>query len=250
MAVGLVVSALRGDTFGGHVAVPMYQSLIVLGAILTYIGVLRFLGQTRAAGMARWAVACLHRVGDRTSRSSTTSATLRTVAFYVTVAVVLGATSAALWRYRCPPSGGPRATRRPCSRSGSLTYLVLAAAEPSRTQVVDVFYAPSPVNAGAFLAAIATTVLWTFGLVMMINQRLAAEIALDARNMHSVFATSPDCAIISRRTDGIIDDVNEGFTRCPGSSGTRSSAGPPSTLGLWVDPSVRDADGRATSRPA
>lgn len=69
----------------------------------------------------------------------------------------------------------------------------------------------SVLNAG-FLIPTITTTLWTFGYILMINQRLNIESQLAKEKMQLVFDTSPDAAIISRLSDGRIVDVNENFT--------------------------------------
>lgn len=124
---------------------------------------------------------------------------------------------------------------------GAAGYLLLALAEPLRDPVADAINTPTPVNIGAYLISMSTVILWTFGLVLMVNQRLAAAIALDARNMHSVFSTGPDCAIISRLDDGAIDDVNDGFTVLTGYSRKDAVGRTTLDLDLWADPSQRHA---------
>lgn len=102
------------------------------------------------------------------------------------------------------------------------------------------FSTPEPVAAIAYLVSLSATVLWTYGLVAMVNQRLSAEIVVDARNMHTVFVTSPDCSIISRLDDGKIDDVNEGFTRLTGYGRADAVGRTTVELGLWADAGSRE----------
>ena len=240
VAVGFAVSVLRGPSLLGHLAVPAYQALIVLGVVLILVGVLRFLGRRERPSwlVAAWLVfvawSAFHTfVAD--------SATLRSIALYAVIAVLLGCTAFALWRYRAASYAGAGAFTAVVFAAGAVAYAGLAVAEPMRVPVDNAFYAPSPVNAGAFLASLATAVLWTFGLVVMMNQRLAAAVGVDARNMHAVFATGPDCAIISRLGDGRIDDVNEGFTHLTGFLREDVIGRTSVDLGLWVDPELRHA---------
>lgn len=73
-----------------------------------------------------------------------------------------------------------------------------------------------PVLNAGFLIPTITTTLWTFGYILMINQRLNIESQLAKEKMQLVFDTSPDAAIISRLNDGRIVDVNENFTMLTG----------------------------------
>ena len=85
---------------------------------------------------------------------------------------------------------------------GAAVYLMLALVWVVQPPIDSGFSASSPVTTIAYLASLSATVLWTFGLVAMVNERLASEVAVEARNMHSVFVTAPDCAVISRVSDG------------------------------------------------
>lgn len=239
VAAGIIVSTLRGDSLAGRVAVPIYQAMLVLGAAWVYVGVQRFLGRRERWGwlVAVWLVLVSWSMFHTFANDD---ATLRAIGLYLTLAVLLASTSAVLWRHRLPSVQGSATFLSVVFAAAALSYLSLAVAEPMRSTVGNPLFAPSPVNAGAFLTAIASTLLWTFGLVVMINQRLAAEIAVDARNMHSVFATSPDCAITSRMADGVIDDVNVGFTRLSGFDRDEVIGKSAIALGLWADPQARD----------
>jgi diguanylate cyclase (GGDEF)-like protein/PAS domain S-box-containing protein len=63
----------------------------------------------------------------------------------------------------------------------------------------------------SFIVPIITSFLWTFGFIIMMNQRLNAENREEKDKLQLIFNTSPDAAVISRLTDGTIVDVNAGF---------------------------------------
>lgn len=63
----------------------------------------------------------------------------------------------------------------------------------------------------SFIIPIITSLLWTFGFIIMLNQRLNAENREEKEKLQLIFNTSPDAAIISHLTDGFIVDVNAGF---------------------------------------
>lgn len=73
-----------------------------------------------------------------------------------------------------------------------------------------------PVLNAGFLVPTITTTLWTFGYILMINQRLNIESQLAKEKMQLVFDTSPDAALITRLSDGLIVDANENFTLLTG----------------------------------
>ena len=63
-----------------------------------------------------------------------------------------------------------------------------------------------------FIVSTVTSTLWTFGFILMANQRLNTETLLEKEKMQLVFNTSPDAALITRLSDGVLIDVNVGFT--------------------------------------
>lgn len=63
-----------------------------------------------------------------------------------------------------------------------------------------------------FIVSTVTSTLWTFGFILMANQRLNTETLLEKEKMQLVFNTSPHAALITRLSDGVLIDVNVGFT--------------------------------------
>ena len=86
----------------------------------------------------------------------------------------------------------------------------------------------------------ASTLLWTFGLVVMINQRLAADVVLEARNMRSIFATSRTARSSAASRTGSSRTSTTGFTLLSGFSRDEAIGRSTVDLGLWVDPAARD----------
>ena len=74
------------------------------------------------------------------------------------------------------------------------------------------YYDQAPILIASFVVPIITSTLWTFGLIIMINQRLNAENLEEKEKLQLVFNTSPDAALITRLADGLYVDVNLGFS--------------------------------------
>lgn len=94
-------------------------------------------------------------------------------------------------------------------------------------------------NAGFIVSTFAST-LWTFGFILMVNQRLNDENRLEKEKLQLVFNTSPDAAMITRLSDGLFVDVNVGFTSLTGY--TRDEVIRNSTLNIdfWHNPEDRE----------
>lgn len=64
--------------------------------------------------------------------------------------------------------------------------------------------------------ALIVGLLWTFGFIIMINEKLNLEI-LDTKNhFESLFEISPDSIVISRLNDGVIIECNENYFNLTG----------------------------------
>ena len=80
------------------------------------------------------------------------------------------------------------------------------------------FFCPDPVNILTFIDGIVTSVLWTFGFVVLINQRVNERMKETFERFELIFNTSPDAATITNVSNGEIMDVNESFEMITGFS--------------------------------
>lgn len=85
----------------------------------------------------------------------------------------------------------------------------------------------------SFIVPILTSLLWTFGFIIMVNQRLNVENREEKEKLQMIFNTSPDAAVISRLTDGSIVDVNAGFLGMSGYSRAELIENTTIRINLW-----------------
>ena len=244
VAAGLVVSAARGASGVGQVAIPLFQALLVLGTGAVLVGVRRFVGRP---GSARWLIALgvpyvafvayFTFVDDRT--------VLRALALYSTMAVLYAVIAVTLVRLSGSAYRSSARATAAVFAVQSVVSVAVAVAWAASEPIDGEFSTPGVLLAVAYLVTLSATVLSTFGLVAMVVQRLSAEIVVDAHNMRNVFSTSPDCSMIRRIDDGTLDDVNDGFTRLTGFSRTEAIGRTTLDLGLWVDVAARERYVRA-----
>ncbi|MCB0920578.1 MAG: PAS domain S-box protein [Actinobacteria bacterium] len=239
MAAGLIISAFRGTSLAGKIAIPLWQTTTIAGFVLLYVGILRFFGRKE-----HWApLIALLAVLTVWSSFFTFVVFLvppRGAAVYVCAASLVVACARALRRYAEP---AVRASARYLTwvfTALGVIYLVLAVVQAARWDSPQGMFANSPIYTTAYVATVVGTVLWVVGLISMVNERLQASVAAQAKNMTRIFETSPDCAIISRLSDGMMVNVNEGFTRVTGYSRTDAIGRSSLDLGLWLTPSDRN----------
>ena len=77
-------------------------------------------------------------------------------------------------------------------------------------------FAPTLFNVLPYFDALIVSLLWTFGLIIMVNQRLHTEVLDSKEELQIIFNTSPDAAIITRLEDGLIVNFNEGYSAISG----------------------------------
>ncbi len=98
-----------------------------------------------------------------------------------------------------------------------------------------------PFHFFAYVVPILASTLWTFGLIIMVNQRLNAEIRLEKEKMQLVFNTSPDAALITRLADGLVIDANNGFSVLTGHARHEIIGSTTIEISMWHDSFDRSA---------
>jgi PAS domain S-box-containing protein len=97
-------------------------------------------------------------------------------------------------------------------------------------------------------------IILTFGLFLMVNRRLVADLERDIakreradealkqseEKFYKAFHASPDGILITRASDGRLVEVNEGFCRLTGYSREEALASTTIALSVWADPLDRD----------
>lgn len=90
-----------------------------------------------------------------------------------------------------------------------------------------------------FLNCILMSNLWTFGLIIMVNQRLNIDNKLEKEKLQLIFNTNIDAQLITRLKDGFIVDVNDEFTRLSGYSKSEVIGNSTEDIILWSNPEER-----------
>ena len=240
IAFGLAVGNLRGTSLAGHLIIPVYQVAVVAGPLLFYVGIRRFLGkQERRVPIVAILVAVL--VEALVFTFAFDNFRVRSTALYAAIGIGLAMAATAAFRDRTPDVRGPALLLGWVLSVTAALYLgqgVWQAMVPSPGTAWTFF--PSLLSTIAYLVEVTAAVLWTFAMVLMINQRLSSTVADDAANLRSVFEAIPDSMVISRLRDGVIVDVNPGFARMAGYSRTEAVDGALRGMDLWADSEDRN----------
>jgi PAS domain S-box-containing protein len=99
------------------------------------------------------------------------------------------------------------------------------------------FFSPDPLNFLTFVDGIITSVLWTFGFIVLINQRINERLKEMLDRFELIFNTSPDAATITNMRNGLIVNVNDHFEIVTGYS--KKEALGTTVIDIWKDPEKR-----------
>jgi diguanylate cyclase (GGDEF)-like protein/PAS domain S-box-containing protein len=94
-------------------------------------------------------------------------------------------------------------------------------------------------QSSVYLATLIGSMLWTFGIIILVNQRLNAETREATENAELIFNTSPDAVLITRLADGCLVKVNDGFTALTGFTRAEMFDDPTLEVKMWKDPAER-----------
>ncbi|MFA5011818.1 MAG: PAS domain S-box protein [Ignavibacteria bacterium] len=78
-------------------------------------------------------------------------------------------------------------------------------------------------------------ILWTFGIILMLNQRLSSELRDSSEDFKLLFNSSPDDVLLTKIENGMIVDANAGFTKIMGFEREEVIGKSMVDLNIWED---------------
>ncbi len=119
-------------------------------------------------------------------------------------------------------------------------YLIVVIAYTILSKPIQSYVEFAPIQMAAFIVPTLTSTLWTFGFILMINQRLSSDNLEEKENLQKVFSTSPDASSITRLEDDLFMDINLGFSAISGYSRSEIIGKSSMDFSWWQDPGDRD----------
>ncbi len=211
--------------------------LLVFGTVFLYIGILRFLGRQERRRLivglsALFAAALLYflyGINDIAIRGIIVSTALALVSFESARALWVG-------RQRAFAASACFLAAVFLLHGAIFSYRALRIMAGAS---VANFFDPSPFNVVAFLDAIVVALLWTYGLIMLLNQRAQADLAEAKEEVETLFDASPDAILLTRLDDGQVVRCNDGFLALSGHIRAETIGQTSLTLRIWKDPADR-----------
>jgi len=235
LAAGLILTTLRDVALLPLELHAISNALVGIGMLLLHYGVSRFFGDSGgrrwfwlAAGLIVAANLMLAFTGD--------APPLRRILFSVVIALVSMLIAQRLLREL-------QTDTRPVVLFLAIVFLVNSAFFALRAVASvaesDWLTVSPPWQTAIYLVAIATTTLWTFGLILLVNQELVNRQHEAVQQLEQIFAAQPDAVLLSRLTDGVFVKVNHGFTTISGYSADEAIGKDALTLNIWRSPEDR-----------
>ncbi len=103
------------------------------------------------------------------------------------------------------------------------------------TDPVETIFSYTFLNFLPYFDALLVSLIWTFGFIIMVNNRLAAEISEAKEGLQKIFSTSPDASILTNLKDSMILDVNDAYTTITGYTREELIGKSTRDFGIWKD---------------
>ena len=234
IAMGYVLIFLRDIVSIHLITIITANTLILLGSIFLYIGITRFLDkrENRPIVISIFTVFIL--LFSYYTYFNDDIA-LRTVIIYTTAAAITLLTAHSLFFNK-------NRLIATSTRFNTLVFLItgcffaLRATETFTINPVHALFTPTIIQTVSFLVVFVSGILWTFGLIIMINQRLSMDSRETKDNMELFFNTNPDAVLIMRLSDGCFVDINNAFTVLTGYSRAEVIGKSSIDINLWKNP--------------
>lgn len=211
---------------------------LTAGVFCIYIGMLRFFGKVvRGRILGAWYLAYL--AVHLFFLFAVDSIEMRTLLFDI-VLVVMGVITGVMVLANRTPAIASTAVFNAVIffiHSGIFTYrsIMIVLGIP-----VDDIFAPNPFNLVQYVDGFIVGLFWTFGFIIMVNQRLHAGVSEAKAHFEMLFSINPDAATISHARDGLFVDCNESFTRITGYAKSEMIGRSTLDVNLFVNVADRD----------
>ncbi|PKL69500.1 MAG: hypothetical protein CVV30_08070 [Methanomicrobiales archaeon HGW-Methanomicrobiales-1] len=236
-AAGYLLLLLRDAIPNALITIILANTLLVTGLLCIYIGITRFLDQ-RENRRVIGAIVALFLAAFLYFTYASNDITERTAIISVAIAII------SLWTGLSLLGEKPRSITTSAHAVAVVflaygSFFVFRAVAALTIAPVNTVFTPTLVQTATFLASLIQGILMTVGLIIMVNQRLNAEMSEAKEEFELIFNTSPDAALITRLDDGTIVNINEGFTAITGFTRDESVGKTIVDLNVWKNSADR-----------
>jgi PAS domain S-box-containing protein len=214
--IGFSLILLRGIPALNILVIALQNPIILVGTVFVYIGIMRFF-ERKINFKFIYSILISYFLFHLFFLFVINDITIRTLVFDIYIAGIAFLTAYSLYKYK-------NATLSTTANFNTILFVVQGLVFTIRTVMIatgsDVteVYSTSIFNLIQYFDALLIGLLWTFGFIIMLNQKLNSHISETKSHFEQIFNTSPDAVSITRMSDGMLIDCNEGYSRISGYS--------------------------------
>lgn len=236
ISIAFLLNYIRSDPKVGQVAIAANNVFFFTGMALFYVGFMRFFGlqeHTRGlvlAGLIFFAaISYLTITEDLPSRRFLISFAIAVFSFLI---------SGVLFRQQTPYIAVSVRFLLVVFLVNGLFFTLRGLSVFSHLPSSDLFEA-SFLQITTYSIYLVVSMLWTFGIILMVNQRSTGE-NIKAREYAQLFFNhTPDAVLITRMSDGYFVEMNEGFYKLSGYTRTEVIGKTTLEVNIWKNPEDR-----------
>lgn len=236
--LGFLVIVVRGYIDTNPFLIILQNSLIISGTIFVYAGIMLFFGKK-----VNWkvvsAIFAVYVLLLFYYTFISNNLIIRTILLNLTLAVIAFFTAYNLNKNKLNSVK---------SSANFLTTVLIVHGTVFAYLTIDIsfvnkgheMFSSNFFNILQYTDAFIVGLLWTFGFIIMINQRLNAESKEEKDELEIIFNSNPDSVLITRLSDGYFEKINPGFTRISGYTPEDIKGKTTKDINLWCNFDERD----------
>jgi PAS domain S-box-containing protein len=235
--IGLLFLLLRGFTSILPLVIIVQNTAIILGAIFIYIGVMRFFSKRENLKIIIF-IFSFYILGLLYFLFINNDINIRSIILSISIAAISFLTAISLYKNKTSSINATANFNIVIFILHGIIFVYRACMILTGTPINDMF-SPTLFNVLPFFDALIVSLLWTFGFIIMVNQRLNVEMKEAKEHFESIFNTNPDAAVISGINDGVILDINHSFEILTGFTRKESIGKSILDIHVWKNPDNR-----------
>jgi PAS domain S-box-containing protein len=237
VALGFVFNYVRDNPTFGLIAIVANNVLFVSGMLLLYVGILRFFDQREQRGWlitfcALFTLAIIYFTylnDDLAARRVLLSSAIAAISFLITWS---------LFKHTVRSVTASAHFLAVVFLATGIFFVMRMLSAFSGAPLGDIF-TPTVTQTATYLFILIASTLWTFGLIIFVNQRLSEESREVSENQELIFNTSPDAVLITRLADGLFVGINDGFSVLTGFTRAEVIGRSILEVNIWKNPEDR-----------
>ncbi|MGE0090303.1 MAG: PAS domain S-box protein [Bacteroidales bacterium] len=236
VAAGFGFAFLREIPEVSNLAIVLQNMFIIIGAVFMYVGVLRFLGRKESLYILLLYIICFLSIIFFVYAKN--SIVIRGYIINSALAFIFFITGWELYKNK---------ESHFVSTANFIVIVFLLQGLFFVYRVVmilfgtsvDDYFIPTFFNSVTYINGIVISLIMAFGFIIMLNQRLNFDAHEAKAHFETIFNMSPDATLISRLDDGVILNINQGYTNLTGYTYEESVGNSSIDIPIWADPNDR-----------